>query len=29
MIALYIANIHEEVMERPLYIVKEKIGDGK
>ncbi len=25
MIALYIANIHEEVMERPLYIVKENI----
>ncbi len=25
LIALYIANIHEEVMERPLYIVKEKI----
>ena len=29
MIALYIANIHEEVMERPLYIIKDKIGiDG-
>lgn len=29
MIALYIANIHEEVMERPLYIVRDTVGDVK
>ncbi len=25
MIAVYIANIHEEVRQRPLYIIKDKI----